>query len=309
MIILDDVRDKVIENIKQAIKDEEWYAKVEVNDPVLTSNERDVLLERVMKRRHTPKYLFNRRMARYMANMASRMVNISTHIEGIEKVKRLKGGAIITSNHFSPVENAIVRYMILKAGKKHLNIVSQETNLAMEGMLGFLMNYADIIPISNNRNYMTKFFEPQLKEMMANKEFTLIYPEQEMWFNYRKPRPPKRGPFYYASKLGVPVISCFVEMIDTKKKMAEDFVDVKYKISVLDVMLPDPNKTVRENSIYMRDRDYALKKQAYEKAYGKELTYDFDVSDIAGWRPDGVEEASKKEEPKQEEQSDNNKEK
>ena len=238
-----------------------------------------------MKRRHTPKYLFNRRMARYMANMASRYVNISTHIEGIEKVKHLKTGAIVTSNHFSPVENAIVRYMILKAGKNHLNIVSQETNLAMEGILGYLMNYADIIPISNNRNYMTKFFEPQLKEMTENKEFVLIYPEQEMWFNYRKPRPPKRGPFYYASKLNIPVVNCFVEMIDTKKKLSDEFVDVKYRISVLDVMHPDPEKTIRENSIYMRDRDYALKKEAYEKAYGKELTYDFDVSDIAGWRP------------------------
>ena len=67
MIILDDVRDKVIENIKQAIKGEDWYAKVEINDPVLTTNERDALLKKVMKRRHTPKYLFNRRMARYRA--------------------------------------------------------------------------------------------------------------------------------------------------------------------------------------------------------------------------------------------------
>ena len=220
-----------------------------------------------------------------MANTASRMVNISTHIEGIEKVKRLKTGAIITSNHFSPVENAIVRYMILKAGKKHLNIVSQETNLAMEGMLGYLMNYADIIPISNNRNYMVNFFEPQLKEMTDNKEFVLIYPEQEMWFNYRKPRPPKRGPFYYASKLGIPVINCFVEMIDTKKKLSDEFYDVKYKIRVLDVMHPDPEKTIRDNSIYMRDRDYALKKKAYERAYGKKLTYDFETEDIAGWNP------------------------
>ena len=286
MIILDDVREKVIDNIKQALKDEDWYAKVEVNDPMLTSEQRDALLNRVMKRRHTPKYLFNRRMARYAANMASRFVNISTHIEGLDKVKKIKGGAIITSNHFSPVENAIVRYMILKAGKKHLNIVSQETNLAMEGMLGYLMNYADIIPISNNRNYMTKFFEPQLKEMVDNKEFVLIYPEQEMWFNYRKPRPPKRGPFYYATKLGVPVINCFVEMQNTKKKLADDFVDVKYRISVLDVMYPDPEKSVRENSIFMRDKDYELKKQAYEKAYDKKLTYDFETSDIAGWVPE-----------------------
>ena len=32
------------------------------------------------------------------------------------------------------------------------------------------------------------------------------------------------------------------------------------------------------------ERDYALKKACYEKVYGKELTYDFDSSDIAGWK-------------------------
>ena len=62
-----------------------------------------------------------------------------------------------------------------------------------------------------------------------------------------------------------------------------------YDLLLLDVMMPDPNKTIRENSIYMRDRDYELKKQAYEKAYGKELTYDFDITDIAGWHPDLIE--------------------
>lgn len=283
MIILDDVREKVIENIKQAIQDEDWYAKVEVNDPVLTGDERDALLKKVMKRRHTPKYLFNRRMARYMANMASRMVNISTHIEGIEKVEALRGGAIITSNHFSPVENAIVRYMILKAGKKHLNIVSQETNLAMEGMLGYLMNYADIIPISNNRNYMTKFFEPQLKEMVNNKEFVLIYPEQEMWFNYRKPRPPKRGAYYYAAKFNVPIVSFFVEIRDMDEKENEEFYKVKYIVHALPAIYPSPDLSVKENSVRMMQTDYEQKKAAYEKAYGKAVDYTFDLSDIAGW--------------------------
>ncbi len=46
---------------------------------------------------------------------------------------------------------------------------------------------------------------------------------------------------------------------------------------------PDAEKTVKENSIEMMERDYELKKEMYEKSYGKQLSYEFDKTDIAGW--------------------------
>ena len=33
----------------------------------------------------------------------------------------------------------------------------------------------------------------------------------------------------------------------------------------------------------MCEQDFNQKKEAYEKAYGKELNYDFEYEDIAGW--------------------------
>ena len=81
----------------------------------------------------------------------------------------------------------------------------------------------------------------------------MIYPEQEMWFNYRKPRYLKPGAYYYASKYNVPIISCFIEIID------------------------------KENAAWMSERDYSQKKEAYEKAYNKKLDYKFEDDDIAGW--------------------------
>ena len=45
--------------------------------------------------------------------------------------------------------------------------------------------------------------------------------EQEMWFNYRKPRPPKRGAYYYAAKFNVPIVSFFVEIRDMDEKENE----------------------------------------------------------------------------------------
>ncbi len=283
MIIIDEFRLDVIENIKEALEAGDFYAKVEVNDPVLTLPERNRMLKKVVRRRHYPTYKAKRRIARKMANMASRSVNKKTKIIGIEKLDSVKSGAIMTSNHFSPIENSMVRMIALREGKKYLPIVIQETNVAMTGMVGFLMNYADTLPISVGRRYIKKFFEPQIKKYLKKKKFVLIYPEQEMWFNYRKPRPGKRGPYYFAAKNNVPVISCFVEIRDTEKKLDENFYDVEYITHILDVIYPDPNKTVRANSIIMRDKDDELRRNAYETIYGKKLDYTFDVSDIAGW--------------------------
>lgn len=39
-----------------------------------------------------------------------------------------------------------------------------------------------------------------------------------------------------------------------------------------------------ENAEMLSERDYALKKDCYETAYGKKLTYTFEDTDIAGWK-------------------------
>ena len=53
---------------------------------------------------------------------------------------------------------------------------------------------------------------------------------------------------------------------------------------MLDVLYPDKDKSVRENTEYLSSADYALKKECYERVYGKKLTYAFEKSDIAGWK-------------------------
>ncbi len=54
---------------------------------------------------------------------------------------------------------------------------------------------------------------------------------------------------------------------------------------ILPPIYPDPAKSDRRNSEEMMARDYRQKAAAYERAYGKALTYDFDEVDIAGWIP------------------------
>lgn len=274
---------EVIKNIKNSAECRNFYAKVEIDDPVLTPEQSDEIIKNYLKNRVTLGFKFKSCIARLIANILTFALNRKTDIVGMEKLAGINGGAIITSNHFSPIENTAIRHLVKKLDKRRINIVSQVTNLAMTGAIGFLMNYGDTVPISENFRYMQRDFTNILAELIEKDEYILIYPEKEMWFNYRKPREFKRGAYYYAAKLNVPVISCFVEMQDLPERDKGDFNKVKYTVHILDVLYPDSTKTVKENSVEMCRKDYELKKAAYEKAYNKPLVYTFDKHDIAGW--------------------------
>lgn len=282
-MILGNERPAVIENICAAAENGDFYAKVELNDPTLTPEESKKIIETHLQNRNTFSFRAKSWAARRITDTLTFALNQNTKIVGLEKAAALNGGAFITSNHFSPVENTAIRRMVRKLGKKRLPIVSQVTNLAMPGLVGFLMNYADVIPLSDDLQYMHLDFSRLLEEFLEKGEYILIYPEQEMWFHYRKPRPPKRGAYHFAARLNAPVISCFVEQRNLPQKDTTEFSKVQFIVHVLDVLYPDPAKSVKENSETMCKKDYELKKAAYEAAYGKPLDYGFENTDIAGW--------------------------
>lgn len=284
-MILGDNRRAVIENIRTCAENGDFHSKVELGDPVLSAEQNRNITDAYLENRKRLTFKLKTAIAVTMAQIATRMINKNTEIVGLEKIPQNLGGVLITSNHFSPVENTVIRHLTNTLGRRRLNIISQTTNFAMRGAIGFLMNYADTIPISTEPRYLARDFLSVLKEkLVLRKEAVLLYPEQEMWFNYRKPRPPKGGAYFFAAKLNVPIISCFVEIVDTPKDDTPEFRQVKYILHVLDVLFPDAEKSVRENTEILSERDYALKKACYETVYGKKLTYTFENSDIAGWK-------------------------
>lgn len=284
MIIGKDRR-AVIENIKACAESGAFHNKVEISDPVLTAEQSRQITDAYMENRKHFTFQIKTAMGVLLAKTATRIINKDTQITGLEKIPGDLGGVIITSNHFSPLENTVIRHLTNALGRKKLGIISQTSNFAMTGLVGFLMNYADTIPICAEPRYLARDFMSILKERLVDKKHAiLLYPEQEMWFHYRKPRPPKNGAYFYAAKLGIPIISCFVEMVDLHEDDTEEFKKVRYVLHVLDVLYPDSSKTTRANTEYLAQTDYALKKACYEKVYGKVLTYAFDPTDIAGWK-------------------------
>ena len=284
-MIIGDNRIAVIKNIKNFAESGEFHNKVELGDPVLTAQESRQITDEYLENRNHLTFKVKTAFAIALARCVTKIINKNTKITGLEKIPKNLEGVIITSNHFGPLENTVIRHLTNNLGRKKLAIISQTTNFAMTGPIGFLMNYANTIPISTEPRYLARDFMSVLKEkLVVKKEAILLYHEQEMWFNYRKPRPPKNGAYFYAAKLNVPIISCFVEIVDLEQDDTEDFKKVKYILHVLDVLYPDAEKSTKENTEFLAQTDYQLKKQCYEKVYGKTLTYNFESSDIAGWK-------------------------
>lgn len=279
-----DERLKVIENIKISVGRGEFHSKVELGDPVLSPSEAKQITDNYLKNRNTVSYRFKSFLARMIANIGGAIINQNTEVVGEIDREVLLGGAIITSNHFSPLENTVIRHYARKNGVKKMSVVSQVTNFAMNGIIGFLMNYADTIPLFDDPRYFAGELVSIIGEKIKkNKELVLIYPEQEMWFNYRKPRPHKEGAYHFAAKLHVPIISCFVEIIEEDSLENTDFYKTRYRLHLLGVLYPNDKKSIKENRIELCQRDYQLKKEAYERIYGKKLDYTFESSDIGGW--------------------------
>lgn len=285
-MIFGDNREAVIKNIKKAANDRDFTAKVEIGDPQMSLDERLKLVNDYWENRKTFSSKINNRIGHVIFNTLAKTIAGSTEFEGLEKLNNLPiGGAIVTSNHYNQVDSLPIK---LLADKMHcqLSIVIEDTNLMLPGFFRYLMNYVGTIPLVQSPSYIANEFPKHLSQALDQNNLVLIYPEQEMWWNYRKPRKLQRGAYYFAAKQNVPVISTFVEIKDLPKVEKKDanFYETKYIVHVLDPIYPDVSLSANENAHHMMEQDYKQKVAVYEKIYGKKLNYDFLDWDIAGWR-------------------------
>lgn len=274
---------KVVENIKDLAEKRQLNSKVEVDDPNMSEQEEQQLLTDFIAERATLSYHSKNMIARQGMALATDILNRQTIVTGAQNIMGIIGGAIVTSNHFNPLENTAIRYALKKVNNKRIFVISQPTNFKMTGWVGFFLKYADTLPISRSIHYMGRTFPTLLQNIFVKNNYVLIYPEKEMWFNYRKPRPFKRGPYYYAARFNVPIISCFVEMVPQEENDNDQFKQINYKVHILKPIYPEQNKNNDENSLAMMQQDYLQKKEAYETAYHTKLTYDFEDGDVVGW--------------------------
>jgi len=195
--------------------------------------------------------------------------------EGLEKFALLKDqGAIITCNHFNAFDNfAVYKALENNIRKKQLYKVCREGNFTnFPGLYGLFFRHCNTLPLSQNPSTMKKFLHA-VEVLLKRGEKILIYPEQGMWWNYRKPRPVTAGSYRFAVKHNVPIVPLFITLNDSDIIGGDGFPVQEYTVHVLDPIYPDPSKTAKENVKDMMDKNYQVWKEVYEATYGIPLTY------------------------------------
>ena len=210
----------------------------------------------------------------FFENMIKKNKFIIKEITGLENVNGIKG-AIVTCNHFNIRDNYAV-YRALKPtfrkGQYLYKVIKEGNYTTFKGVIRILMRHANTLPLSSDFQTMKKFYAG-VETLLKRGEKILIYPEQAMWWNYRKPRPLKAGAFKIAAKYGVPIIPVFIGMKDSGFIGEDGLMVQECYVYYLPPIYPDKNFSVNENAEKMMKKNYEIWVEKYEDFYNEKLTY------------------------------------
>ena len=268
-------RQEILERIKKYEFEGDFDHDVE-NDPpakTLLPNKIDYL--RKKWRNKIARFFVTRAADKGINGLISAKQLIIKEVIGKENLQEIKGSAFITSNHFHPFENMAI-YKVFKeyAPKKDFYRVIREGNYTAPPK-GFdkFFKYCNTLPISSNHSTMRKFFNA-VNTLTKKNNYILIYPEQYMWWNYKKPRPFKDGAFRFACKYNTPIIPCFITMEDSKDNFDGDGFPVQeYTVHIMKPIYKDETLPFKEAVRKMKNQNVEMCKDVYQKTYGVELTY------------------------------------
>ena len=219
-------------------------------------------------------WIYLRVMNRYVKKINRELTNLQ--VVGRGNLCGLKSGYIVTCNHISKVDSFAVRAAI----KRDLKFVAADFN-NWKGPMGDIARNTGYLPIASNLNLaVMRKFNHAMEYFLQRKWPILIYPEQAMWREYKKPRPLKKGAFHYAAKYHCPVVPLFITIQDKPERVdvngRVNFGD--YTIHILPPIYPRADLDERGNTQAMMDANFEAWRRCYEDTYGLPLEYDTTVT-------------------------------
>ena len=269
-------REEVYERIRDLEKNGIFDLDVEQDPPTipLTPENVDYLREKGLNR--IKNVLANKMGEKYLKDLIKNKKLIIKDIKGLENLENVKTGAMITCNHFNPNDFLTIEQVFRKTNqiktKKLYKVIREGNYTNFPGFPGFLFRNGDTLPLSANTSTMIEFMKA-VDTILQRGEFILIYPEQSMWWNYRKPKPLKIGAYKMAAKNNVPVIPIFITMEDSEI-IGDDGEPVQeYTVNIAKPIYPDENLSIKENTEKMREENAKVWKEIYEDFYKIPLEY------------------------------------
>lgn len=269
----------VLKKIERLEKEGKFDVDAEDDPPtiILTPDNIDYLKKKMTSK--IKRVFANEVGERFLDSLLKNNKLIIKNVNGIENLNKISTGAIVTCNHFNPFDSFTVEKvfrMSEKVEEKRLYKVIREGNYTnFSGLYGFFFRNCDTLPLSSNKRTMVNFMKA-VDKILSEGDFILIYPEQSMWWNYRKPKPLKTGAFKMATRNNVPVIPIFITMEDSNIIGDDGFPIQEYTVNISEPIYPDSNLSQRENAENMLNKNYKIWKQIYEDFYKVPLEYECD---------------------------------
>ena len=264
---------ELLRRIEELEKKELWHLDVE-DDPEtypLMPDMVDYLNEKLSSKIKSK--VANILGARFFDKMIADRRLIIKEVRGIENFTAVKGGRIVTCNHFSVGDN----YAVWKSLCDHMDgrmlykVIREGNYTNPPKPFGLFMRHCNTLPLSSQISTMKKFSKA-ITTLLARGETILIYPEQGMWWNYRKPRPMQDGAFALAVRNKAPIVPIFITMEDSDV-LEEGFFVQEYTRHILPAIYPDTTLSSAEARERMRQENYEAWVKVYEEFYKKPLVY------------------------------------
>ena len=215
------------------------------------------------------------RAGRFLHYIKKHHFFIIREIRGIENLKNLQSGAVITCNHFNAFDSFAMHEVYAASGQKKrslFRVIREGNYTSFPGFYGFLMRHFYTLPLSSNSKTMQKFIKAT-DQLLQEGNFVLFYPEQSMWWNYRKPKPLKPGAYRFSVKNKVPVVPCFITMQDSEYLGPDGYPVQEYTITVCKPIYPEESLSYKENIERLMEENFAAWKAVYEDFYDMPLEY------------------------------------
>ncbi len=244
------------------------------NDP----EARPLIADEITYLNNSPMSVIKRKTAFTLAYLYFFIERLKKHVMlnapvGIESLSG-SGAAIITCNHFSPYDSFIMQQLFDRSRRtgKLYRIIREGNYTGFGGFYGFLMRNCNTLPLSRDLRCAAKLSRA-LEAVISRGDSILIYPEQSLWWNYRKPKPAKSGAFDLAVRYGVPVIPVFITMQDSELIGADGFPVQIYTPHVGKPIYPNAELGKKAASEELARQHLAFCNETYENFYGEPPKY------------------------------------
>ncbi len=193
---------------------------------------------------------------------------------GTEYLKNLNGGVILCCNHFNPYDSFVMQKVFDKSKRKGrmYRIIREGNYTNFDGFYGRLMRNCDTLPLSSHPRTKAKLIHA-IGERLKQGNAVLIYPEESMWWNYKKPKPYKSGAFDLAVRYKVPIVNCFITLCETELIGNDGFPVLEYTPHISEPMYASLELGKKLASEDLKNRAFAFAKSTYETVYGIKLEY------------------------------------